>query len=114
MSEPVKIVYYPDPGKVYTREDLMEVFSRYGSSDPLVAALRQICQARFAQAAVDSADASLTERQAGHAAGRIQEITDLRDELLGYLNTTAEGRNGEGNGNAEGAEGRRGRRGRNS
>jgi len=85
MSASPKIIYYPSPGKVYSPEELRELFSKLSVNDPLIVALRQLFQARFAMAAIDAAEPTLTERQAGHAGGRIQEITDFRDEFLSYL-----------------------------
>jgi hypothetical protein len=88
MSEPTKVVYYPAPEKVYTREDLADIFTRFSVHDPIMLALRQVFQARFASAALDAANAKLTEREAGHAGGRIQEIADFREEILGYMGTS--------------------------
>src|SRR4051812_3653996 len=80
-----QIVYYPAPPKVYSPEEMREIFSRFHVNDPVIAVLRQIFQVRFANAATDAAAEALTERQAGHAGGRIAEITDFRRELLSYL-----------------------------
>lgn len=85
MNEITRVVYYPSPGKVFTREELIEIFSRFSVNDSVILALRQIFQARFASAALDAATPNLTERAAGHAGGRISEITDFRNELLEYL-----------------------------
>jgi len=85
MSEPIRIVYFPAPGKIFTPEEMTEIFSAFSPKDPVILALRQIFQARFASAAMDAAAPNLSERSAGHAGGRIQEITDFRNELLGYL-----------------------------
>lgn len=85
MSTPTQIVYYPAPVKVYSTEEMRDIFSRFNVNDPVISALRQIFQTRFAQASLDAAALRMTEREAGHAGGRIQEITDFRAELLGYL-----------------------------
>jgi hypothetical protein len=79
------IVYYPAPPKVYSPEEMREIFSRFHVNDPVIAVLKQIFQVRFANAAIDAAAEGLSERQAGHAGGRIAEITDFRRELLAYL-----------------------------
>lgn len=86
MDSPVKIIYYPAPAKFYSEDDLREIFSRYSETDPLAMALKQIFQVRFADAAVEAAALNLTERQAGHAGGRIAEISAFREEILGYMN----------------------------
>jgi hypothetical protein len=80
-----QIVYYPAPPKVYSPEEMREVFSRFHTNDPVIAVLKQIFQVRFANAAIDAAALALTEREAGHVGGRIAEITDFRRELLAYL-----------------------------
>ncbi|MEO6567219.1 MAG: hypothetical protein ABIO94_00540 [Opitutaceae bacterium] len=80
-----QIVYYPSPPKVYSPEEMREIFSRFHVNDPVIAVLKQIFQVRFANAAIDAAGEALSERQAGHAGGRIAEITDFRRELLSYL-----------------------------
>lgn len=85
MNEPTRVVYYPSPGKVFSPAELRDIFSRFSVNDPIILALRQIFQARFASAALDAATPNLTERAAGHAGGRIAEITDFRNELLQYL-----------------------------
>jgi hypothetical protein len=88
MSEQTRVVYYPAPEKIYTNEELGEIFARFSVHDPILVALRQVFQARFASAALDAANPRLTEREAGHAGGRIQEIADFREEILGYLGTS--------------------------
>lgn len=85
MNEATRVVYYPSPGKVFSSAELMEIFSRFSPGDEVILALRQIFQARFASAALDAAAPNMTERAAGHAGGRIQEITDFRNELLQYI-----------------------------
>lgn len=85
MSDAVKIVYYPSTGKVYTPAELSDVFRKFSVHDEAIAALRQIFQVRFARAAIDAANLNLSERAAGHAGGRIQEISEFREEILGYL-----------------------------
>lgn len=87
MSEPIKIVYYPAPPKAYSKEELREIFCKFHVNDPIIAAIKQIFQVRFANASLDAAQLRLTEREAGHAGGRIHEITDFREELLSYLRT---------------------------
>lgn len=79
------VLFYPFPGKIYTRGEIAEIFGRLGPLDPVVVALRLICQLRFEAAARDAAAQKLTEREAGHAGGRIEEITSFRDEIMGYL-----------------------------
>lgn len=85
MSDsPPKIVYYPAPSKVYSKEELRGIFSAFHPNDPIIAAIKQLFQVRFANAALDAAQPKLSEREAGHAGGRIQEVTDFRDEILSY------------------------------
>lgn len=90
MSSGARIVYFPAAEKVYSPEELKEIFSRYAVGDTLEVALRQIFQQRFASAAIDAATVNLTERAAGHAAGRIQEVLDFRDELYSYFGVAME------------------------
>lgn len=78
------VVYYPFPGPIYTREQIAEIFGQFGPLDPVIVALRLICQTRFERAALEASSAR-TDRDAAQAAGRIQEINDLRDELLSYI-----------------------------
>lgn len=85
MSEPTKIVYLAAPEKILSEGQLRETFAQYSSGDAIIVAFRQILQQRFAQAAIDAADAKLSEREAGHAGGRIQELTELTTEFTGYL-----------------------------
>jgi hypothetical protein len=54
-------------------------------------ALRQILQERFGLAAIDSANPTLSEREAGHAGGRIQEVATLRDEIMAYCQGPGKG-----------------------
>lgn len=84
MSENPRIGYYPAPEKTFTKDDLKEIFGLTGKHDDISLALRQILQTRLAIATTDSANPALSERAAGHAGGRIQEITDLMSELLSY------------------------------
>jgi hypothetical protein len=86
-DSPPKIVYYPAPPKVYSKEDMRGIFSAFHPNDPIIAAITQIFQVRFANAALDAAQTKLSEREAGHAGGRIQEITDFRDEILSFMRT---------------------------
>jgi len=83
-SAPVA-VYYPFPGKVYTSQQIAEIFARFDKNDPVILAIRLICQLRFERAARDAATPRITDREAGHAGGRIEEITSFRDEILGYV-----------------------------
>lgn len=79
-----KIVYYT-ADKVYRPEEIAEVFAQFGPKDPIMLVLRQILLERQARASVDASSPNLTERGAGHAGGRIQEIIDLHTEILNYL-----------------------------
>lgn len=85
MSGPVRIVHLSREEKVYSPEELRDIFSRFAMGDPVAVALRQIVQQRFVQAATDASEVNLSERAAGHAGGRVQEITDFHNELLGYF-----------------------------
>jgi hypothetical protein len=80
-----QIVYYPAPQKIYAPEEVREVFAPLAPGDPLAVVLRQILQQRLANAMVDAATVKATEREAGHAGGRIQELMDLSSELFGYM-----------------------------
>lgn len=84
-SKPVLVYAYPSSEKVYSAEEMREVFSAYSLTDPVIVVLRQIFQTRFGLAAIDCASTDLSERQAGHAGGRIAELSDFREEILGYL-----------------------------
>lgn len=90
MSNPVRVVYFPASGKVYSPEELKEIFSRYAVGDALEVALRQIFQQRFASAAIDAAQVAISERAAAHAAGRIQEVLDFREELYSYFGVSVD------------------------
>jgi hypothetical protein len=90
MSTPAKVVYLPNPGRVYSPAELKEIFSKYSVGDVLEVALRQIFSQRFASAAIDAAQVNITERAAAHAAGRIQEVLDMRDELYSYFGVATE------------------------
>lgn len=92
MSEPARIVYLAAPERQLTETQLREVFGRFAARDDIILALRQILQQRFAQAAIDAADATLTERAAGHAGGRIQELSEITTEISGYLQGAGEDR----------------------
>lgn len=81
----VRVVYYPKPEKIYSVEEMREVFAPISGQDPLGCVLRQILQQRLANATVDAAAVQATEREAGHAAGRIQELMDLTSEIFGFL-----------------------------
>ena len=84
-NQSVRVVYYPSSGRQYNAEELGEIFSKYAVGDALEVALRQILQQRFASAAIDVANTKATDREASHAAGRIQEILDLQTELYSYF-----------------------------
>jgi hypothetical protein len=88
--QPVRIVYLPNPGRVFSPEELKEIFSKYAIGDVLELALRQIFSQRFASAAIDAAQINIPDRAAAHAAGRIQEVLDMRDELYSYFGVAVE------------------------
>lgn len=80
-----EVVFYPFPGKVYTRQEIADIFARFGPLDPVILALRLLCQLRYEAAANEAATPRLSEREAGHAGGRIAEINGFRDEILRYV-----------------------------
>ncbi len=85
------VVFYPGPEVPMSREDLAHTVGRaLESSQPLAAALRQILAQRLAHATVRAADERLTEREAGHAAGRIAELSSLQGEIEGSLRAARE------------------------
>lgn len=84
MSAP--IVYYPAPETPFTREQLAEVIGTAFDANPrLLAAFRQMHGEHLARATVAAAEVDLSERAAGHAGGRIAEITSLQHELANHL-----------------------------
>lgn len=87
---PARVVYLPNPGRIYSPEELKEIFSKYSVGDVLEVALRQIFSQRFASAAIDAAQVNIPDRAAAHAAGRIQEVLDMRDELYSYFGVAVE------------------------
>lgn len=87
LSSQPEVVFYPFPGKLYTRQEIADIFAQFGPLDPVIIALRLICQVRFEAAAREAAVARQTDREAAHAGGRCEEIISLRDEILRYVGT---------------------------
>lgn len=85
LSSQPEVVFYPFPGKLYKRQDIADIFAQFGPLDPVIVALRLICQVRFEAAAREAAVARQTDREAAHAGGRCEEILSFRDEILRYV-----------------------------
>jgi hypothetical protein len=80
------IVYYPAPETPLTREQIAEVIGTALDANPrLLQAFRQLHGEALARATVACADLDLSERAAGHAGGRIAEITSLQHSLAHHL-----------------------------
>jgi hypothetical protein len=84
------IVYYPSPDPL-TNEEMVSVIGLALDANPrLQQAVRQFLQEHLARATVESAQADLSERAAGHAAGRLAEILSLQRELANYATKARE------------------------
>ena len=82
-----KVIFITNPGRNLSASDIAEVLGRLSRSDEQWNALVQILQRRLYSATIDASSASITEREAGHAGGRISEISDLMGELASYLDS---------------------------
>jgi hypothetical protein len=76
-----KTVYFIESQPPLTRDEIAKLFGKMHERDPVPRALRQIVQERIAQATSDNTNPKMTEREAGHAAGRLTELLDLATEL---------------------------------
>lgn len=74
----VQIVYYPAAAQTLAPAELEAEFLKLGRNDPLWQALMQLLQERLANATVDAANCE------PQAAGRLQEILALQQQLSGY------------------------------
>lgn len=74
--ENATIVYYP-AAETLSPADLEAEFDKLGRNDRIWQALMQMLQQRLANATVDAANAD------PHAAGRLQEILGLQQQLSG-------------------------------
>lgn len=72
------------------QSEIKDTFSRFSASDPVPTALRAILNQRLVAATDDVCNPALSERAAGHAAGRISEITDLQGQINDLLKEPAE------------------------
>ena len=92
MTEPIKIVYYPAPERAFTPEQVMDVMARHAGNDDIVMVMRFLLQQRLAVATATAAEAKLTEREAGHAGGRIEELTNFQWQITQLIEATRERR----------------------
>lgn len=81
MSENIKRIYYPSAETPMTNDEIALELAQLAKKDRLWQALMQTLQERLAMATVDSTEVELTERSAGHAAGRLFEITQIQERL---------------------------------
>lgn len=72
------IVYYPAHERPLTPPEIEAEFAKLGRNDALWLALMQVMQERVANATVDAANAD------PHAAGRLQELLGLTQQLSAY------------------------------
>jgi hypothetical protein len=77
----MKEIHYHVVEPPQTQDEIQEAFSRVGRDDALARSLRWILQQRLANAVIASTEAKLTDREAGIAAGRIEEIMDLQAQI---------------------------------
>ena len=81
MENPT-VVYYPTPETPLTRPEIEHIVGTALDGNPkLVHAFRQMLGERLARASVQCADQDLSERAAGHAGGRVQELMSLQHEI---------------------------------
>ena len=84
MKNP-SVVWYAAPEKPLGAGELAEVLGLLLTTQPKVKqALRQVLGERLGRASLDSMDTRLTERAAGHGAGRMAELASLQNELASY------------------------------
>lgn len=84
-KSPPVIVFAPTPGRALSPDEIAAIIGRISRSDEQWNALYQILQRRLYSASIDAAQPSMTEREAGHAGGRIHEISAFMGELASYL-----------------------------
>lgn len=72
---PSRVVYYPAGAAHLSAEDAATVLAKIGRHDAVWQALMQLLQERLARATVDAAEGE------AHAAGRLQEILGLQQQL---------------------------------
>jgi hypothetical protein len=85
-----KILFVPAPRRVMTEEEIDRALAGLEEEHPVLLALQQMLAVRFAVAASSAADPALSERAAGHAGGRIEEVAALREELFQRRRRAAE------------------------
>lgn len=76
-----RIVFVPGVAKPMPDDEINRALAGLEENHPAWVALNQILLFRWAMAAGESCDKTLSERAAGHAAGRLEEVTALSDEL---------------------------------
>lgn len=82
------LVFAPTPGPALPQDQIASIIGRISRSDEQWNALYQILQRRLYSAAIDAAQPLMTEREAGHAGGRIHEISSFMGELASYLDAS--------------------------
>lgn len=89
METPV--VYYPSAETPLARGELEHIVGTALDSNPkLLQAFRQLLGERLARATVECAQPDLAERAAGHAGGRVAEVTSLQHELANAVKAVRE------------------------
>jgi hypothetical protein len=81
MQDTPRIVFVPGVAEPMSEPELNRALAGLEDKHPAWLALNQIVLTRWAIAAGDSCEKTLTERAAGHASGRLEEMLALREEL---------------------------------
>jgi hypothetical protein len=101
-----QIIYYPAPETVLSREEIaLAVGAALDGNPKLLQAFRQLLAQHLAAATSEAAQSRMSEREAGHAGGRLAEILGLQHELANYVKAASEIRGGE-TGRLPGGQGR--------
>ena len=77
-----RLVYLPSPHALLTRADLAEIFAKLGTDSLVTRGLRQIVQERTVAAMTDVASTRVSDTDRAHAAGRLEELLGLQDEII--------------------------------
>ena len=91
MEKETTVVYYPAPGAPLARAELAKAIgTALVGNTKLEQAVRQMMAERLARATVRAADEELTERDAGHAGGRLAELLSLQGEFAACVRAAEE------------------------
>lgn len=82
-----RIVYFPSKHPLLSESEMAEIFASLGEDSPVARAIRQLIQQRTAAAISSQADSRGNPDSRAHAAGRLEELLGLQNQLVSYQET---------------------------